>query len=257
MSLRILLMLCLAAAPALAGARTFVPVPQEGQRIEYENGTPLLFIERETFSAVVVFEPEDRKHGWVSLGVRNHGPHPFLLSEESMTASDGSKALRVFTYEDLMKRQRRRETWAQIGAGLAAGMNSYGAGQQGYGSYSGSYSGRSNATVYGKSGTAYVSGTSSGYVSGTYYDPAAAAQARAVADRQNRELIQQVAAKSADQRARLDDRALRANTLDPDEAMTGAIMIVLPRKTRDGSRFIARLRIGEATEVIEFRESSR
>lgn len=251
-TLALLLSLCI--LPGLAAARSFAPVPQEGQRIEYENGTPLLFIERETYSAVVVFEPESRKQGWISLGIRNNGSQQFLVSERSVSAASNGTQLKTFTYDELIKRQRRRETWAQIGAGLAAGLNSYNASQQGYSSYSGSYRGQSNATVYGGGKTAYVSGTSTGYVSGSYYDAGAAVQAQALADQRNRELIQQTAANSANQRAALEQRALRANTVSPEESIMGGVMITLPKKARGGATVTAQIQIDGHTETVVFNE---
>lgn len=256
MKLRIIWMLLLL-TPTLAAARSFTPVPSEGQRLEFENGTPILFIDRDGFAAAVTFEPESKKLGWITLGVVNRSQTPFLMSEESFSARQGEVSLKTFTYEDLLKQQKRREMWANIGAGLAAGANSYSASQAGHTTYSGSYYGTSNATAYSGGRTAYASGTSSGVYSGSYYDAGAAAQAQAVADQRNRELIAETQARSADQRATLESRALRANTLDPGESVLGSVMVTLPKKNRAGTTFTVSIRIGSHEELVTFSERGR
>ncbi|MDY0023166.1 MAG: hypothetical protein RBS06_11900 [Arenimonas caeni] len=249
-------MFLLLLAPLIANARNFTPVAGDGQRLEYENGQPVLFIDRPDFAAAITFEPESRKRGWINLGVINRSEATFLVSERSVSARQGTTELRTLTYEDLLKQQKRREMWANIGAGLAASANSYSASQAGHTSYSGTYYGSSSATAYSGGRTAYASGTSSGVYSGSYYDAGAAAQAQAVADQKNRELIAQTQAASADQRASLDARALRANTLDPGESVMGGVMVVLPKKKRGGTEFTVSIRIGDNEEQVRFTESA-
>ena len=247
--------LLLLLAPGLATARNFTPVAGEGQTLEYENGQPFILIERPGFAVAIAFEPDGRRRGWVNLGVLNRSEAPLLVSDDAISASQGARRLRVLGYEDLLKRQKRREMWATIGTALLAGMNSYSASQAGHTSYSGTYQGSSASTLYGNGGTTYASGTNSGYYSGSYYDAEAAARAQAEADQQNRELIEQTLANAEYQRASLAARALQATTLGQDESVMGGVMVVLPGKRRGGAEFTVNIRIGDQQEQVTFTES--
>lgn len=241
-----------------ASARDFVPVPGEGQRLEYDKGNAVLFFYGADFGGLVTFEPVNKKRAWLRFGFRNNGQSSFNISERAITATgiDG-KPLQVYTYAQLAKEEKRRQGWAAFGAGLAAAGNNMNAQQAGNTTYSGTYSGNSRATAYGPYGTATATGTSYGTYSGQVYDPGAAAQAQRQADERNQAIFERQRQNAAQGQATLEGRALRANTLDPEEAAFGDVMVALPKRVRGKpSVFSVNVTVNGVTQVIRFEETT-
>lgn len=123
-----------------------------------------------------------KKRGLIQLLVMNHGDTPFNFGPENVTAklADGTPVA-IITYEQLVREEKRRQTWAAVAAGLAAASNSMAAANSGYyhgtGTYSGSTFGTFGSTPYQSStfGTATVSG----------YDYGQAQVAQSIANQQN------------------------------------------------------------------------
>jgi hypothetical protein len=116
---------------------------------------------------------------------------------------------RSSTFEDFVREERTRQTFAAIGAGLAAAGNSYSASQAGY------Y--RSHSTVYTPRGSYNVTTTG--------YSPAAAAIAQSNANAANAELIDATIARGQANMANLERGVIKDDTLMPSEWYGGQVHI--------------------------------
>jgi hypothetical protein len=221
-----------ASGAAVAAERTFVVKPGDHQRVEYIDGQKVLFADGVSASVAVTYLPGDSKRGWVAVTVRNVSPEAFVVEERSLSASSGEKPLTVFTHDQLMKEQKRREAWNAVAAGLAAAGNSMNAANAGNSYSYGTYRGQTNASAYGSGGYAYGTANTTGTYSGYTYDPSKAAAAQASANAQNQQMIDRMQAQHQQQRAAISERTLRANTVSPGEYISGQILIQLPKRSR-------------------------
>ncbi len=219
-------------APAVAADRTFAPVASESQTVEYRNGEALVIARTASAAVIVSLTPKDKKAAYLNLGVQNNGGDAFLVSDESVSAQSGDQPLKVSTYADRMKAEKRRQMWASVGAGLQAASNSMAASQAGYQSTSGSYQGTTNVTAYGTGSYAQATGRTQGTYYGTGYSGAAAHQARQAANASNNELFGQMRAEAEASEAGLNSRALQANTVSSGEFVSGDVEIQLPKRSK-------------------------
>lgn len=244
------------AGAAVAKERIFSPIAGAGQEIRYSDGQAVLVTGNADGNIAASLVPVDKKSVFLRLWIENASEQQFNFSETSVTASAAGAPLRVFTYADLVKEQKRREMWGAIAAGLAAGANSYAASNAGYSNYSGSYSGRTNATVYGSGGTVYGSSNTYGRYYGTSYNAGVAYLAQANAAAQNQAMFDRFQATAYAAKQTLQDRALKANTLTPGQHVFGDIKVQLPRAGEMelnilvGSQMIA-LRFHEGAPVVD------
>jgi len=237
----------LIALPTYADGRKFEFQPTDGQAIEYASGQQIV-VASGAFAVVhMVFVPESNRAGWLHVSVRNLDNTPFTVQETSLVASTGDSALKTYTYDDLIKAQKRKENWRQTGAALAAGMNGYAAGMQGTSYTTGSYSGTSTATAYGSGGTATAYGRQNGSFSSVTYDPAVQAAAIERANQKAVELQSQLDAAKNLERAQLDQRVLRANTVRPGADVAGQIRVDLPKPSKDGAVLNVTFKAGPET----------
>ena len=229
-----LFVLCLMAiGQSAAAVRVFAPVPAEGQEIRFQDGETVLVTRNARAGLTIAFVPRDKKSAWVKVGIQNLGTEPFNVSDTSVTATSGGGPLVVMTYADRLKEEGRRERWAAVAAGFAAASNNINAANAGYQHTYGTYSGTTNASVYGNGGSAYGTAYTSGSYYGTTYNAAAAQQAQANANSQNRAIMEQQRANAEFARRDLKDRALKANTLMPDQFVLGDVRFDLPKKNKD------------------------
>jgi hypothetical protein len=154
--LRVIVTLLVAlCATSFAEARTLYPEPIRDQELVWDHGRPFL-TSRGAFSTVVV-TPGDatRSRAWFAITVINHDDRPVTVHDGAILAASDSGALRVFGYEQLEARERRRRFWENVGLGLSAAASGYAAGQQGNTTVHSSHRGNFNA--YGGSG--YMQGS--------------------------------------------------------------------------------------------------
>lgn len=228
-----LALLLLLAAPAHAAERVFEFVPHAAYHIEFVNGQQIAISDGVSAVVALSFVPaEKRGKGWIVVNVKNLSPESFVVRESSLRASSGDQPLHVATYDDLLKHQKRKEFWNTFGAGLAAGINDMNAANAGYSYNSGTYSSTTDATAYGSGGYAHGTAQTTGSYSGVTYDSGVAYAAQAHADEQNARMLAQVEQNNAQERATLESRALRANTLRAGEFTSGMVLIDLPKKSR-------------------------
>jgi len=147
--------------------------PQADQQSIVRDGQPGLVSTRK--NSIVIVKPAARQlqiggRPFFVVAIYNRSAKPlnFRVSDVSViqTVNGGEAALKVITYEELVQEEKTRQTFAAIGAGLAAAGNSISASQAGY------Y--HSNSTVYAPNGIYQVNTTG--------YSPAAAAIAQANAN---------------------------------------------------------------------------
>lgn len=141
MSIRLLIatVVALGATQHLKAApRELTPVPVGDQELFYSNGQPFIFSEGRSTVLQISVEGEDSRRVWLTMSFTNLGDSPALVVENPVRAraitSAGEVGVRVIPGSELEQRERRRQMWENIGAGVASGLNAYNAGQQGHGS---------------------------------------------------------------------------------------------------------------------------
>lgn len=151
----------------------------------------------------------------------------------------------MYTYADQVKQQKRREMWAAIATGVAAGLNSYSASQAGYSNYSGSYHSQTN---FGG-----LTANSYGSFYGTSYNAGVAYLAQANAANQNQAMFDRFQATAAGAAQGLRDRSLKANTLMPGQSVYGDIKVALPKASASATMDVV-INVGGQPLSLAFRE---
>lgn len=245
-------------SPTLAHAsdRMFIPVPSEGQSVNYDRGEITLLTSNQSASLGIVFVPRDKKSGYVQVAVENIGSQSFTIGDTSVTAAANGVPLQVLTYADRVKKEDRKEMWGRVAVALEAGANSMAASNAGYATQSGTYSSRTTASAYGSGGSAYGSASTHGSYSGTTYNPAVAQLARANAAAQNELMIERSRANAASARQELGDRALRLTTLVPARWIVGDVQLVLPKRVKGSpTEFVVTIDVAGDPVSVLYRES--
>lgn len=173
----------------------------------------------------------DRKTGVLEISVLNKIGFSVTILDKEITASYGEYMLKIGTYEDMLRKEKNRQMWANIGAAMAAAGNSYSANNAGYSTTTGSVSGTYNGQrAYGT------------YSSTTYdYAAAQAAQRRAAAQsadnfRRNNEI-------AANSEAILDAMAFKSQTIEDGGFYKGVLEMELPKKNGNASQQLVSVKI--------------
>lgn len=224
--------LALCSSPALAARFTMQlnPGPQQISRMQsgvaaVDDSTPSSSVR------LIQAEGDLKKRGAIRVLVMNQGDKPFNFGPENITAklADGTPVA-IITYEQLVKEEKRRETWRAIAVGLAAASNNMNASRAGYYSgtatYSGSTSGTFGTMPYNSStfGTATVSG----------YNGGQAAAAQSVANEQNEANFARMAQENAANMEALK-AYMRTTTVDPQQMFGGSVTFELPKLIRQSA----------------------
>lgn len=161
---------------------------------------------------LIQHEGKIKKRGYIQLLVMNSGEAPVNVGPENVLASlaDGT-AVAIIPYERLLKEEKNRQMWAAIATGLAAASNSMSAANAGY----------SSGTITSNYGFA----TYSGYNSGQAF------AAQAIANQQNQQLFDGLAARKALGKEALSVN-MRTSTVDPNDMFDGTITFELPKEAR-------------------------
>jgi hypothetical protein len=180
------------------------------------DGNPALVSKRK--DSLVIAQPASRQFQIggrpvfvVAINNRSSKPLNFRVADISVTqiVNGGEANLKVITYEDLVREERTRQTFAAIGAGLAAAGNSISASQAGY------Y--HASSTVYTPRGSYMVNTTG--------YSPVAASIAQANANAANAELINATIARGQANMAQLERAVIKDDTIMPGEWYGGQLYI--------------------------------
>jgi hypothetical protein len=169
---------------------------------------------------VRILEPRTiSKDGDFLVLVANNSDRPLNFGPESIVIrlADGS-AVAMFTYDDLMRQQKRREGRQRFAMALSAAGRSMQANQAGYNygttTYSGSASGSVGTTPF--RAQTYGTGTYSGY------NASAATAARLAADAQTQRDVEAMRRNQATQRAAATS-VMKMTTVDPGGAFGGIV----------------------------------
>jgi hypothetical protein len=221
--------LALCSAPAIAAKFTMQLNAGAQQTARMEGGVAAVDDTTAGSSVrLVQAEGDLKKRGSVGVVVMNQTDKPFNFGPENITAKlvDGT-VIAIITYEQLVKEEKRRQTWAAIAAGLSAAGNSMSAANSGYYSGYGTYHG----STYGSFGSTPFNATTTGTVMVSGYDYGRAQAAQSIANAQN----QATFARMADQNA-ANMRALktymRTTTVDPQQMFGGSVTFELPKAAR-------------------------
>lgn len=178
--MRVVVLVTALLVAACATRETVQFQPSAQQQALVRDGLPAI-VSRKLTSLVIV-RPASREfrvggRPVFVVGIYNLGkPIEFRVSniEATQIVNRQAAPVTVITYEELVREENTRRTFAAIGAGLAVAGNSMAAANAGYS--------RSNTTVYGPGGT--YQATTVGY------SPTAAAVAQANASAQNEAIVQ-------------------------------------------------------------------
>lgn len=242
-----LLAVALTAPPSIAAAkeRDFNPVAGPDQEVRFSDGKAVLMTGNQFANVAVSYIPIDRKSAFIRVWIENASEQQFNVSETSLSASSAGSPLRVFTYAELVKQQKRREVWAAIATGIAAGANSYAASNAGYSNYSGTYQSHTNVGA--------MSTNTYGSYRGTSYNGGVAYLAQANAAAQNQAMFDRFQAVAADAARTLQDRTLKANTLLPGQSVFGDVKIGIP-KASPGADMDLTINVGGQPLTLKFKE---
>lgn len=179
----------------------------------YQNGrTIITSTESESTLIVTPGQRQFESTGEISFlaRVENNGTQPFTIDATNITATNAEKQLKVWTYDQRMKKARNAAMWAGIAAGMAAasdGMN-----QQRTNTYT-----NGSARAYGS--TASYSGTSTSTTTGLSQDEI---------NRRNRERSDQIANGFSSMSAQAET-ILSTTTLQPGDYVTGSLIMSRPK----------------------------
>lgn len=217
---------------AISAERYFEPVPSDGYEIVYQDGVGTAIASGKSAAVAISCLPSDRKSSWAVISVKNVSDHPFNVGETSLTAKSDGKQLLVARFEDLAKRQEQQEFWDRLGTNARAYTNSQNAARAAKIETTGTYQETTDAEVRVPGGRATATGDTLGTYSSTTYGGSAAIQAKAQADEQNARMIAEMNQMHSSQRAGLDRRALRLQTVEADKAVNGQVLFYLPNRSK-------------------------
>jgi hypothetical protein len=220
--------------------------PYPGQESLVRDGVPSI-LSRQAKSLVLVrparrqFESNQRPIFVLAMYNLTGTPLQFAATSVSVAQIEQGgqiRPLRVYTYDELVAEEQRRQTVRAIGAGLAMAGNSMSAASAGY--YNGT------ATVYGPYGASTVN------VRG--YDPTAAAIAQSTAAAQNEAMIANTVAIGQRNMDALERSVIKDDTLLPGEWYGGQIQFDPPNGSSAKS-YVITLRVGADTHQVAVLQS--
>lgn len=158
----------------------------------------------------------------------NNSGKPFNFGPESITVKmqDGT-TIAMLSYQELLKKEERRQAWRAFAVNLAAASRNLQASQAGQRTEMISYSGSTNGTF---GGTPFAA-NSSGTAMVSRHDPSAVISAQLVADQQNQ---RDIAAMQLTQAAKREDLAqmLKMTTVDHEQVFGGVVHYLIPPTVR-------------------------
>ena len=172
------------------------------------------------------------------VAVYNRGRQPVDLraagiTAQSTDATNHSAGLHVYSFDELVAEEQRKQRWAAFGAalgGVAAMMN---AANAGYSYTAGTYSGNSYGRYSGDLNGTY-SGSTTGTISATSYDAGRAYAAQQYANAQTAANFAAIQAEGQHALDKLQSAILKDNTVMPGEWVGGIVILDVPPKARDG-----------------------
>lgn len=219
--------------------------PIENQKAIFKDGKKSVISMKKNIVIVTPLEekfPSDQRGDFL-IEVKNGSRHDFLFSTDNISAkstdpeSSGEISLKIFSYEDLVKEEQDRQTWAAVAAALQGVSDSVQAQNAGYSKTYGTY-------TYGTSG--YGS-----YSSSTYnYAEAQAAQSQANADSDAR--FARIEEEGRTNMRDLSSTVLKKETIFPNAWYGGIVKIKSPTVTEVLGKLTMTIVVGHETHVFNF-----
>lgn len=225
--------------------------PLVDQKSVYKDGRKTLISVK--LSTVAIAPETDTvtsgQRGSFVVAVNNGTNHEILFSTDDVTAyfkiNGQRSALKVFSYDELVAEEKKRQAWAAVGAALQGVADSMNAANAGYSNSYGTYSG----SAYSNYGTsAYGYGT---YSSTTYnYATAQAAQNAAQANSETR--FARLQAEGEATLSNLSARILKKETIFPGAWHGGIVKLEFPNVSEVPQEIELVVNVGEETHEFRF-----
>lgn len=239
------------------------PVAEENQRVVYEDGNKVLYSRKNNLVAVAMpstFESGNRIRAYVQVGNGTNDTFefsPLCIKATGSANTPTEEQLHIYTYEELVAEQKRKEMWQAIAIAMSGVANSYSAAYAGNSTTYGTYSGNAYGNLYGR-GAAYGNNYGySSYYSGSYtaytYDPYKAQMAQQQASANTQRQMESLMANSQAAMHELSKNMLKLNTVDPGGICGGLIALDSPRVKAEVNYMIIEVDTGEETHVFKFR----
>lgn len=241
------LVLCSLQGCATYGSLT--AVPSRGERSVFQDGQNTII---STQLNTVAVTPRSNRiksgdQGAFVIAVHNGLTNDLVFSTENVSASDTVngrvEALHVYTYDQLVAQEKRRQAWAAFAVALAGATDSINAANAGYSHTYGTYSG----SAYASNG---VSAYGYGNYSSTTYNYAAAQAAQNVANANTSARFAALAEQGQENLRALSSAILKKQTVFPGTWYGGVVMVSLPSVT--STRQQVRLDVEVGGEHHEF-----
>lgn len=228
------------------------PVANTNSKTIYQGGQETLLSEK---TNVVALSPnsatlESGKRQSFTVAIQNRTGRDIVFSDEDIKASykgitgSPSLSLKVYSYDELVAEEKKRQAWMAVAAGLQAAGNSMSAASAGYSNTYGTYSG-STYSSYGNNYSTY------GSYSATSYNYGAAQAAQNAATAQNDANFSRLAAEGKANLESLSATILKKQTVFTNQWFGGVIQIDMPRFEESGELKFE-VKTGDETHEIEF-----
>lgn len=217
-----------------AAARNVEIMPWNGQTNHYTDGIRWAIKEDAQRGLAVTARANDRDSAWLRIVVSNKSDHAFdlipsqiqakLVSEQPNGATPTTSPLYVYSADEVIADQQKRDGWQNFFGSVAAIGNVQNAKQAGFNQQSGNFRGNFNQPG--------GNGNFNGTYSANGFNANAAQQAQARAIEQGRALNNQIQATQQDRLAEIQSRLLKSNTLSSGAVYSGDLLIALPKTKR-------------------------
>ncbi len=202
-------------------------VPTGNQVLQYDKGAPFVLSNGQNTRASLSIEVISKSEARLWLGVFNGQDVPITVFAEGASAVSDGKPLQILGVAELTKKLKRKSMWERIGAGAAAGANSYTASQQGRTTSESTHSGTINNYRSGGNTSLDYQGRTTTRTD----DPIARRQAQESAIAKNSEMIGSIRANQAIETSALNDSVFQTQTIQPRGTYMGFLQLELPRKS--------------------------
>lgn len=236
----------LALVVSLNGCTTYgylQAVPLGTQKAGYADGNPSVTSQMMNIVQVVVpstFTVGERMRIFVqtgNAGIEDYGFDTSYVTALNSDDLDVWSDLHVYSYDELVAEEKRRQMWAAIAVALSGVSRSMAASNAGYsyndGTYSGAYNGNYNGNIYSGYGSASYGGTYGGTYGGSWssvtYNPYIAQMAQENAQAQTNAEMQSLMESGNRAMAALGRSILKYNTVSPGSYCGGQVEIDSPK----------------------------
>lgn len=250
---QIALFLCVASLASCATYSKINCIESADQRMIYRDGREST-ISAKTHIVVIALESSTIQNGTRAnfiIAVRNGIDREINFSTENITAKLKSgipgpdASMKVYSYEELVREEKKRQAWAAFGAALQGMSESMNAANAGYSNTYGTYSGSAYSN-YGTSAYGY------GSYSSTTYDYGAAQAARNAANARSEARLNQIAAEGRANLQSLSSIILKKQTIFPNDWHGGIVKIQMPQVGDSPNSFIVDVNVNDELHSFVF-----